>query len=247
LWLLLCDSNDQPALWARRGLEQRGLKPFELLTPEMLGPSALWNHRVGNGGASITVGVSATRSVDGESVKGVLNRLRQLPHWRPLQEAAVRDRSYAAHEIAAFFLSWLWALPRPILNLPTPQGLSGQERDRGEWTLLAARSGLATAPYKRSSDDGRPLRRSERWSVSERTRTVIVIDQHVVGTGVPEDVRAACARLAVLSGTRLLGVHLGDDQEGPWAFAGATVQPDLRHGGARVLDALGEALRSQVG
>jgi hypothetical protein len=217
-----------------------------MLTPDMLGPSRLWNHRVGNGRASITIGVSLTKNVDSLSVKGVLNRLTQLPHWRPLQEAAVRDRDYAAHEIAAFFLSWLWALPRPMLNLPTPQGLSGQERDRGEWMLLAARSGLATAPYMKSSDDGYPIRRTERGSSSKRVRTVIVIDQHVVGAGVPKGVRAACARLAALSGTRLLGVHLGDDQKGPWTFAGATVHPDLRIGGARVLDALEEALTSQV-
>src|SRR3954453_18852932 len=120
-------------MWARDGLRRRGLTPFEVLTTPMLGPSQLWDHRIGESGASVAVGVTATRRVDGGRVKGVLNRLTWVPHWPPLEAAAVRDRGFAAHEIAAFFVSWLSALPRPMLHPPTPRGLSGGGRRTGAW------------------------------------------------------------------------------------------------------------------
>jgi hypothetical protein len=245
VWLLLCDANDQPALWARAGLEERGLRPFRVVTGEMLGPAVRYALRISDGGAHVAVDLAAARKIRTEQVRGVLNRLTHVPHWRPLAFAHGEDRDYAMQEIGAFFLGWLSALPRPMLNAPTPFGLSGQHRAEAEWAVLAAQAGLRTrrgSSSSRTSEAGEP----SAWAgLGEPGTLAIVVGGTVVGQGLPEAVRTACARLAALSGTELLGVYLCA-AEG-WAFTAATTHPDLRRGGAEVLEALGVALRRGEG
>ncbi|HET8672853.1 MAG TPA: hypothetical protein VFL87_04395, partial [Thermoleophilaceae bacterium] len=59
--------------------------------------------------------------------------------------------------------------------------------------------------------------------------------------GLPADVLEACARVGSLAGTRLLGVELAPGGDG-WALSGASVLPELRLGGERLLDALEQEL-----
>ena len=52
----------------------------------------------------------------------------------------------------------------------------------------------------------------------------------------------SCAALAARVGVGLLGVEFAQGADGPWTFAGASPQPDLRLGGEAILDALAATL-----
>jgi hypothetical protein len=238
---MLCEPDDVSALWAWKELQARGLQPFELVTSDELGPGRRWAHRVSSHLLDVEISMSPGRVIRSEQVTGVLNRMRYVPAWRPAERAETADRDYALQEVAAFSLSWVSALPGPVLNRPTPQGLSGRQRDIVEWTWLAAKAGLETTCLRMSAPDG--CGPEQGLSVSPRTEpdadcTVMVVGPHVVGTDVPPVVRDGCRRLAVLSGTALLGVSFGSCNQRSWVFAQADVLPDLRVGGSQLIDAV---------
>jgi hypothetical protein len=80
------------------------------------------------------------------------------------------------------------------------------------------------------------------------TQQVVVVDgQTFAPSQVPEDIRAGCVRLADAAQTPLLGVDFVAGPGGSWTFAGATPLPELRAGGAPLLDALARALRAETG
>ena len=124
MWLVLCASTDPSALWAYEGLVARGLKPVELVTAEVLAYSLRWEHRLSVRGSSIDITLADGRRINGDGTKGVLNRLQWAPSEH-LMAAAPEERQYASQEIYAFLMGWLYSLPQPVLNRPTPQGLSG--------------------------------------------------------------------------------------------------------------------------
>jgi hypothetical protein len=146
--------------------------------------------------------------------------------------------------LSAFYLSWLEALPGPILNRPTPQGLGGRWRHNSDWVLLAGRAGLPVAPYKEDSNalSGAfvPL-----VPAGTPTRTVVLLDGEVFGEEPPPAIAAACRRFAKLAETRLLGVDFRSDAGQGWTFAGVTPQPDLRIGGLPFLRRLAAVLAPQ--
>jgi hypothetical protein len=82
----------------------------------------------------------------------VLNRLVSVPD-EMLRPAHPQDRDYVTQELTAFFLSWLYSLPPPVLNRPAPHGLCGSWRHRSQWVWLAARAGLPTPSYRQTSFD----------------------------------------------------------------------------------------------
>ena len=230
MWLVLCDRTDHAALWAARGLAARGLVPLELVTADALAYALRWEHRVGAGGASIAIDLADGRRIEGERVRGVLNRLVSVPSAH-LRHAAAADADYAAHELAAFFLSWLAALPCRVLNAPTAQGLCGRWRHRSEWLALAAAAGLPIASFR--VDGAAPD--SGTWNAA---RAVLVVEGEAVADGAPAALCRGCVRLAALADARVLGVDFDD----AWRVEGATPLPDLRTGGERGLDLLAAAL-----
>jgi hypothetical protein len=230
MWLVLCDRNDVPALWAARGLAARGLEPLELVTTDALAYALRWEHRVGAAGASIAVELADGRRIDGDGLRGVLNRVVALPEAH-LHRAAPADLDYARQELSAFFLSWLAALPCPVVNAPTAQGLSGGWRHRSEWLALAARAGLPIAPFRMNGTTPAAVA----WASA---RTVVVVGGEAVSPEAPAPILAGCARLAGLVETAVLGV----DFDAAWRVEGATPQPDLRLGGDRALELLAAAL-----
>lgn len=244
MWVVLCEPNDSPALWACRGLSERGIAPLEIITGDELLYGPRWRHRIGRGGAGIDITLSGGRKIRGSAVSGALNRLVSAP--APDLLAVPADRDYAAQEFFALFMSWLHCLPGTVLNRPTPQGLSGYWRHPSEWAILAARAGLRTLPYRMTSREVAP----DLWpdgSPPDGVRNVIVVEDRVIGAPPLPDVVAGCRRLAELSRTGLLGIDLVRDPDGSWVFAGATPQPDLRSGGAPLLDALAMALSRRTG
>jgi len=244
MWLVLCTSNDAPALWAYQGLEARGLAPLELVSAEMLAYSLRWEHRIGADGVCINITLADGRMIRNDTVRGVLNRLISVPHEH-LHLADSADRTYATQELTALYLSWLRALPQPVINQPTPQGLSGQWRHISEWVWLASKAGLPTPEYRQSGNDRVEETLVERKIVPPGTpvNTVIVLAGDVVGVPAPAEICEGCLRLAELSGTSLLGVEFVPDSAGNWTFAGATPHPDLRLGGQALLDVLASVLR----
>ncbi len=247
MWLVLCQPTDFAALWAYRGLQRRGLVPLELVSDELLAYSLHWEHRLGSQGVRTVIGLADGRTVEGERVHGAVNRLTGVPTAH-LGRAGSRDRDYAAQELHALVLSCLAALPGPVLNRPRPQGLSGAWRHTSEWVWLAARAGLPTPTYRQgSADEGDPL--AEQRLVPAGTPVVhtIVVAGQVFGPGLPAAIRAGCRRLAELAALDLLGIEFAVDGSGAWIFAGATPLPDLRLGGAPLLDVLAAALRTGRG
>lgn len=242
MWLILCGTDDLPALWAFQGLGARGLAPLELVSAPLLAYSLRWEHRLDGNGAGTVLTLADGRTLQGGEVRGTLNRLRSLP-FAHLEHAAPGDREYARTELLALFASWLHALPPPVLNRPAPESLVGRDRHLSEWVWLAARAGLPTPPYAESSDPaGAPAAGARPVPIFTPWRTVFVVAGRAVGEA-PDGVLEGCLRLANLAETALLGIDFAATAAaGPWTFAGASPFPDLRLGGPALLDALSDAL-----
>lgn len=236
MFLVLCSATDAAAIWAWQGLRARGL-PAELVTAETL-VAARWEHRVGEEGAFVRFRLPDGRAFDGRSTRGTLNRLAgtSAGAW-----AGSPDGDYVVQELHAFFVSWLHCLPRPVLNPPHSQGLSGRWRHPSEWAWLAGEAGLP-ATYKQSGRDDR-AGTVVPFSSPPGARTVITVGNRVAGAPAPPAILDGCRRLAGLAGTPVLGVDFLPGPQGAWTFAGATSWPDLRLGGEPVLDHLAAALQ----
>ena len=245
MWLVLCPSNDLPALWAFQGLKQRGLEPLELVTTESLDLGVRWNHRVSTQQVSLEISLADGRHIRDSEVWGALNRL-SYPPLDSLVLFLPSDREYVQQELHSFFLSWLSALPGPVINRPTPWGLAGQWRHVSEWITLAARVGLPVPPYRLSSRDlGEAVDFATHIATSRAPlTTLIVAGNTVLGALCPPHIGAGCLHLAELANTALLGVEFVVDREGSWIFVGATPQPDLRLGDEPLLDVLALLLQS---
>ena len=243
VFLVVCDNTDEAALWAYDLLRTRLPCPAELVTSEDLASAVLWEHSLDSEGVSVGFHTCDGLSVKSSEVKGVLNRLICLPQEH-LALAHPDDRSYMEQELTAFYASWLHALPRPVINLPTPQGLCGRWRHISHWLELARRAGLMTPYYERNSKEIRPAAegRGALHSSESHTVTAFAVGQAVVGPQLPPTVRAACRRLRRYAETELLGISLIPSVQGAWMFAGATPWPDLRLGGTALIDVLAAAL-----
>jgi hypothetical protein len=142
-------------------------------------------------------------------------------------------------ELNAFFVSWINALPEPVLNRATPQGLCGRMRHISEWIVLAARAGLPVPRYRQSSHGtAPPFLVHARVANASNLRTVMTVGSKTISDSAPEGIRLGCARLAELSRTPLLGLEFSVREDGTWVFAGASPYPDLTWGGDSLLDAL---------
>jgi hypothetical protein len=155
------------------------------------------------------------------------------------------DLEYATQELTALYLSWLHSLKDPVLNRPTPQGLSGQMRHMSEWLFLASEAGLLVPHYRQNSYqmDGGFGTSGRVFPIGTPFRTVFIVSGHVVGVNVPPEIKEGCRRLARLVGTELLGIDFASSTISTWTFAGATPFPDLRLGGRELLDVLVSVLK----
>lgn len=246
MWLVLCTSDDHPALWAAERLRARGLTPLVVLTPELLHHSFEWQHRLDNDHPpSVAFTLADRRRIRGEAIRGVLNRIAALPP-RLVEALPPSDRAYALQEWAALHISWLSSLPAPVLNLPVIHGLCGAWRHQSQWTWLASRAGLRTSTFRADpgrragSDTGlRPVASRDaapRNALGNPSlRTVCVVDGVAVDESLQADVRAACGRLGSLAATRLIGITI-DGATG--TFVGASPRPDLRVGGEPLIEVL---------
>ncbi len=251
--LVLCPEDDLSALWAYHGLKRRGLEDLELVNTEMLAANVHWDHRIESNGATISITLADGRVISEKSIRGVLNRLVSAPSSL-LPFVSPDDREYAFIEFTAFFLSWLYALPGPVLNRPSPQGLSGQWRHKSEWAFLAQKSGLPTAIYKQSTYDSDCIADAEylfgnvsKFPEEVPTKTIIVIDGNITGDRASQDINNGAQRFAEFYGTEILGIEfIKDPFSERWVFSNATPLPDLRKGGEELLDILASIFREEM-
>jgi hypothetical protein len=233
--LVLCETFDSAAFWAAESLRSRGADVSVVTTSDLEG-ALRWEHHVGrSGAATIDVQLADGRRFGSREPMGVLNRLAFVPTAR-LNAIAGTDRSYAIQEMNAFFLSWLHALPGPVLNRPKPQGLGGSWRHPSGWAVLAGRAGLLSARYTQTCESDPDLA----WLQSrppEATTAFVIGTQMVVARGLPATVEEACVRLAQAASEDLLGIDFLNGY-----FIGASPRPDLQLGGDKLVDVLADAL-----
>ena len=243
MFLMLCDSPDLSAIWAHQGLRKRGL-PIELITSEMLAYSLYWEHGFRADGLRTNFGLADNRKISSKNILGVVNRIQTIPSTHLRTNKA--DKEYALQELFAFFLSWIYSLPSPVFNRPTPQGLAGRWRHASEWVLLAHSSSLPTPIYRQSSFDEVDSTKLSGKLVHSGTpvSTVIVINEHVIGPKHLNKMKKGCLKLAELAKTPLLGIDFKKGTSKSWIFAGATPMPNLRLGGIRLLETLKNTLQA---
>ncbi|MGE5337729.1 MAG: hypothetical protein ACM3PU_07865 [Gemmatimonadota bacterium] len=246
MWLVLCDRSDASALWAYQALRARGLAPLELVTADALALGDRLEHRLAGSRTTVSLRAVGGLRIDGDQLSGVLNRLYTVP-VDPWRNAAQADRDYVQQELVALYLSWLYALPCPVLNRPTPQGLCGRWRSESEWVWLALQAELPVAPFRQSARDGVDELKGQRRLIApgQMVLSVIVVGDAVTGGPAPPRIAAACRRLARLADAELLGIDFVVGAAGPWTFAGASPMPDLMSGGNEFIGALIRVLTAE--
>jgi hypothetical protein len=188
-----------------------------LLTCEDLS-AAGWCHPVGAAGRSTAV--VGGRVVAAEEITGVLTR-RPYVVERELGHVVPADRAYVASEMTAFLLSWLSSLECPVLNRPTPSGLSGPNWWPEQWTYAAARFGLPVLPVRRRAG----LAGDAPAAAEPPPLTVTVVGERCIGPADPA-LAAQARRFASAVGVDLLAVHFSGPE--PRAeFLGANLWPDV--------------------
>lgn len=246
MWLILSEIDDASAIWAFRGLKIRQIEPLDFVSSEVLAYSLKWEHRLESNETTIKIKLADGREIQSDTINGILNRLFTIPQ-KHFEVANPKDHGYAVQELASFFVSWLNCFDCPVINPPTPHGLSGHFRHASEWAVLASRAGLPTPTYIRSSYDTdldmHPLGRLV--SYPKTLYTVLVLRGFTSRAIIPEELQSGCKILSELANTPLLGVDFIYDETDGWVFVGATPSPDLRIGGEEFLDKLAEELSSE--
>lgn len=253
MWLVLCMSVDEAALWAYAQLRDLDPGPVELVTDgDLVG--ARWDHRVGRSGTRTVVSLADGRVIDSREIRGAVNRFLAVP---PALLAAIApaDRDYAAAELSALLVSWLAGLGGRVLNPASARGLSGAWRPRSEWATLASAAGVPTADAWLTVD-GVPPSASAAGDEGQRDGwhdwpPFAPLDEDVIVLGgavfardpLTAGLRRACRTLARSTGTPLLGLRFRPDgTTTPGELVAVTTLPDLRGGGPSLVDALAEAM-----
>ena len=202
---------------ARRLADRWAVHEAALLTCEDLS-AAGWCHPVG--AANRSTAVVGGRVVAVEGITGVLTR-RPYVVEQELGHIVPADRAYVASEMTAFLLSWLSSLECPVLNRPTPSGLSGPNWWPEQWTYAAARFGLPVHPVRRRTvlADDAPA------AADPPPLTVTVVGERCIGPVDPA-LAAQARRFASAVGVDLLAVHFSGPEPGA-DFLGADLWPDL--------------------
>ena len=240
MWLILQHEHDEAAKWAARELADQGCGPVLRLTDAELGSARRWEHRLEGTHTSIRCELADGRYFDGSKVDAVLNRLLFVS---PVVTGNLRsvDRPYAMQEWNAFFLSWLSCLTCPVLNPPSPLGLSGAFRHPLEWRSLAFQAGFdAPGPAFVSRNNG-----AQHSKAGLDSLQVLLVGTNVISLQpLPPEVKKASIRLGALARTPLLGLRLRTTPNGAWEFLECSTTPDLRTGGENFIRALGDTFRA---
>ncbi len=190
-----------------------------LLTPDDLSVAG-WRYHPGDIQASRAM--VAGCPLDARDIGAVITRLPWV-FEHDLGHIVPADRAYVAAEMNAFLLSWLTALPCPVLNRPTPTCLSGPYWRQEKWVHIAARLGIPVTPVRRQS----ALRMAPAGfpESPEEGVTVTIIGQGHCGPVDPMLVKQARC-LADVAGVDVLSVQFSGPTPGS-CFVSASLWPDI--------------------
>src|SRR5262249_10347233 len=136
-----------------------------------------------------------------------------------LVHVAPEDRAFVAAEMSAFLFAWLSQLECRVLNRPRGISLCGPNWQPLQWTLAAARAGLAVAPVRRNVPDRSRAARGEQRAHVE----ALVVGERCIGA-IGADQQAGALRLAAAAGTGLLALWFAPRTK---RFVAASAMPSL--------------------
>jgi len=232
---ILCTPEDTHALWLARQLRARG-REIELVLPEEILVKSQLHLSVCTQSGSASLRLARGLILD-DRLAGLINRLYDLPPMVSITGRAA-DSLFVAEEWRAAIAAFLEMLSCPVLNHPTGANLYGQVLGEGHWRSLAARVGLAVAPWtSEDTDQTSPseaqVSRASLFMVGSR-----VLDPLGVFAGQSDD------RLRAL--TNLAGIQLCsavfDLSSGQPAFTQLNPLPPFAAGGDALVAALDEAM-----
>lgn len=239
--LVLTAAADPEAAPLLAGLQEAGLDVTGV-TAEALAEGQDWTHEVTSDGAWFTVRLPDGRELDSRKIMGTVNRVQYALPAR-IAAAPEVERSYAEQEFSAFLLSVLACLPGPVLNPPTPQGLSGAIKHPSELVWRAAQSGLPVLPYVFDARSGAAP--AIDWASlappGAPVSTIYAVGPETVGEA-PPALRAGVLALAQDLGLPFLGADFLALPGRRAAFVGASPVPPLAPGGAALIAAIARAL-----
>jgi hypothetical protein len=243
-FLILAHQGDATATHvAARLLQRHRPEDTRLVSMEEIVFAPRWSHTLNGAKAKAALTLHDGTEIHGDRIGIVFNRLQYLdmPHFAASDKA---DREYAAMEMFALFLSWLKALPCPIINPVSSQNLAGPIHSSLAWQQLAGKAGLPTVRMRLTSS----LRR---YSVSglipypggpgaignvpaclteaagDQFARAFVAGKEVLGD-VPEQLMPGCAKLASLSGFEVLLIHFASlRNDASWKFNGIDPYPAI--------------------
>jgi hypothetical protein len=184
-----------------------------------------WSGRIkGRAGAAAQgremAAVVAGEPVDPDQIDGLVVRTPCVVE-QDLPFIAADDRGYVAAEMTAFLAWWLWRLPCPVLNPPTPACLCGPGWSASQWVQRAAAMGMPVRTMRRRARFGR----SELHHLVDSPVTVTVVGRRCLGDPDPALAERAL-QLAAAGGAGLLAVQF-DGPNRDARVVGAHVWVDL--------------------
>jgi hypothetical protein len=266
-FLILAQRWDSSAAAVAAELRRRHTpSAVDLVTSDELLHGATWSHQIDSHGGCSEVQLADGRVLRSEDTGVVLQRLQPFD----LPQFGAQDRTYAVAEMSALLLSWLAALPCPVINPATPRSFCiGQSPVR--WLALASQAGLPLPRLRLTSNlrrfpaygltaaDGSVAQqwlpyagRSAAFLAAPRglcTHSILLTGDACWGP-LPDALKPACRALAQRAGTPLLRLNFNAhaDRAG-WTFASAEPMPILTANEvlpvAQLMERAGERARSE--
>lgn len=247
MWLILADDNDTSALWLYNKLKRSGFHDIQVVSSTAVAYNLFWNYRMTNDRSDSEFVFGDGRRLRTSGITGVINRLTSIPADR-VRASFLSGGRHTEREQMAYFVSWMYGLPVPVINRPSMYSLSGAWHEASEWTMLATLSGLHLAPFCQSpvtaSDSDVGCGRLTPFDMP--VQSVYVVGSTVVGSGIPKSIADASLRLAATAKADLLGIDFVVSSPWSWLVAGINAFPNLEVGGDALVDAVAQhmSLRS---
>lgn len=230
--LVVCEADDDDAIWVSTELSRRGQEVTTLLPEEFIVDASI-SVNVTTDTSNATLETRRGDVVRTESLVGVVNRMTGFPR-DVSSRLDDKDLVYRAEEIRAVLVAWFAAAACPVLNPPFPYSAQGFEADDVRWRCLAHTVGLPPLPFA-SNRPLRPDHPSIRGLVvgdvflhsSDETRA-----PRVIGAGLD---------LACSVASPLLELEFANTEDG-LRFVRASTLPHLRRYGLAVIDSLLDCL-----
>lgn len=217
--IILANSGDPNA----RVLGERwGADRARLMTPHDLSMPG-WIYQPGM--ARRSVAMASGQKIVTTAIQGVITRLTWV-YEHDVAHIVPRDRAYVAAEMNAFLLSWLTELPCPVLNRPTPTGLSGPWWRHEKWKHEASRAGFSLAPTDHS--DGLSTHTASFYGPPSVQASITMVGKRQFGEA-PKAVVRRARLLAESAGTDMLTVYFNTQGSNYYFVRASPICDEVTH------------------